>query len=163
MNDAVYSRLAETINKHESDILKEWLNNQKAEGTLSKSLEADVQQQSREFLASLKNSLREGRADIMAAEWTELRDLLTNLSEIARSRDLLPRRQPHSSFLSSSHYLSACERRLDRTQTGSLTRFGRRLFCWTNWDCGRSRPTRKRAKPSFRASSKTCWSFRLRW
>jgi rsbT co-antagonist protein RsbR len=38
------------------------------------------QQQSREFLASLKNSLRQGRADIMAAEWTELRDLLTNLS-----------------------------------------------------------------------------------
>ena len=80
MNDAVYSRLAETINNHESDILKEWLDNQRAEGTLSKSLEADVQQQSREFLASLKNSLRQGRADIMAAEWTELRDLLTNLS-----------------------------------------------------------------------------------
>ena len=80
MNDAVYSRLAETINKHESDILKEWLDNQRAEGNLSKSLEADVQQQSQEFLTSLKSSLRQGRADIMAAEWTELRDLLTNLS-----------------------------------------------------------------------------------
>jgi rsbT co-antagonist protein RsbR len=80
MNDAAYSRLAETINKHESDILKEWLDNQKAEGALSKSLEADVQQQSREFLALLKNSLRDGRTDIMSAEWTDLRDLLTNLS-----------------------------------------------------------------------------------
>ena len=80
MNYAVYSRLAETISKHESDILKEWLDNQKAEGTLSKSLEADVQQQSREFLAALKNSLPQGRADIMAAEWNDLRDLLTNLS-----------------------------------------------------------------------------------
>ena len=55
MNDAVYSRLAETINKHESDILKEWLDNQKAEGTLSKSLEADGQQQSR--VASLAQDL----------------------------------------------------------------------------------------------------------
>jgi rsbT co-antagonist protein RsbR len=80
MNDAVHSRLAETISKYESDILKEWLDNQRAEGTLSKSLEADVQQQSREFLALLKNSLRQGRTDIMAAEWTDLRDLLTNLS-----------------------------------------------------------------------------------
>jgi rsbT co-antagonist protein RsbR len=90
MNDAVYSRLAETINKHESDILKEWLDNQKAEGTLSKSLEVDVQQQSREFLASLKNSLREGRADIMAAEWTELRDLLTNLSRNRTQQGFTP-------------------------------------------------------------------------
>jgi rsbT co-antagonist protein RsbR len=80
MNDAVHSRLAGTISKYESDILKEWLDNQRAEGTLSKSLEADVQQQSREFLALLKNSLRQGRTDIMAAEWTDLRDLLTNLS-----------------------------------------------------------------------------------
>ena len=78
--NAVHSRLAETINKHESDILKEWLENQRAEGTMSKSLETDVQQQSREFLTSLRKSLRQGRADIMAPEWTDLRDLLTNLS-----------------------------------------------------------------------------------
>ena len=90
MNDAVYSRLAETINKHESDILKGWLDNQRAEGTLSKSLEADVQQQSREFLASLKNSLRQGRDDIMAAEWTELRDLLTNLSRNRMQQGFTP-------------------------------------------------------------------------
>ena len=36
MNDAVYSRLADTISKHESVILKDWLENQRAEGTLSK-------------------------------------------------------------------------------------------------------------------------------
>ena len=90
MNDAVHSRLAEIINKHESDILKEWLDNQRAEGTLSKSLEADVQQQSREFLTSLKNSLRQGRADIMAAEWTELRDLLTNLSRNRMQQGFTP-------------------------------------------------------------------------
>ena len=72
MNDAVYSRLAEIINKHESDILKEWLDNQRAEGALSKSLEADVQQQSREFLSLLKNSLRDGQTDITSAEWTDL-------------------------------------------------------------------------------------------
>ena len=90
MNDAVYSRLAETIKKHESDILKEWLENQRAEGALSKSLEADVQQQSREFLASLMNSLRQGRADIMGAEWTELRDLLTNLSRNRMEQGFTP-------------------------------------------------------------------------
>ena len=90
MNDAVYSLLAETINKHESAILKEWLDTQKAEGTLGKSLEADVQQQSREFLASLKNSLRQGRADIMAAEWAELRDLLTNLSRNRTQQGFTP-------------------------------------------------------------------------
>jgi rsbT co-antagonist protein RsbR len=90
MNDAVHSRLAEIINKHESDILKEWLDNQRAEGTLSKSLEADVQQQSREFLALLKNSLRHGRTDIMAAEWTDLRDLLTNLSRNRMQQGFTP-------------------------------------------------------------------------
>jgi rsbT co-antagonist protein RsbR len=90
MNQAVQSRLTEIINKHESDILKEWLDNQRAEGTLSKSLEADVQQQSREFLTSLKNSLRQGRTDIMAAEWTELRDLLTNLSRNRMQQGFIP-------------------------------------------------------------------------
>ena len=90
MNDAVYSRLAEIINKHESDILKEWLDNQRAEGTLSKSLEADVQQQSREFLSLLKNSLRDGRTDITSAEWTDLRDLLTNLSRNRSQQGFTP-------------------------------------------------------------------------
>src|SRR6185503_13586754 len=87
---AVHSRLAEIINKHESDILKEWLDNQRAEGTLSKGLEADVQQQSREFLTSLKNSLRQGRSDIMAPEWTDLRDLLTNLSRNRMQQGFTP-------------------------------------------------------------------------
>ena len=90
MNDAVHSRLAEIINKHESDILKEWLDNQKAEGTLSKSLEADVQQQSREFLALLKTSLGQGRSDIMGPEWTDLRDLLTNLSRNRAQQGFTP-------------------------------------------------------------------------
>ena len=90
MNDAVHSRLAEIINKHESDILKEWLDNQRAEGTLSKSLEADVQQQSREFLDLFKNSLRDGRTDIMSAEWTDLRDLLTNLSRNRMQQGFTP-------------------------------------------------------------------------
>jgi rsbT co-antagonist protein RsbR len=90
MNDAVHSRLAEIINKHESDILKEWLDNQRAEGTLSKSLEADVQQQSREFLSLLKNSLRDGRTDITSAEWTDLRDLLTNLSRNRSQQGFTP-------------------------------------------------------------------------
>ena len=90
MNDSVHSRLAEIINKHESDILKEWLDNQRAEGTLSKGLEADVQQQSREFLTSLKNSLRQGRSDIMAPEWTDLRDLLTNLSRNRMQQGFTP-------------------------------------------------------------------------
>src|SRR6185503_10329781 len=90
MNDAVHSRLAEIINKHESDILKEWLDNQRAEGTLSKSLEADVQQQSREFLASLKNTLRQSRSDIMSAEWTDLRDLLTNRSRNRMQQGFTP-------------------------------------------------------------------------
>jgi len=90
MNDAVHSRLAEIINKQESDILKEWLDNQKAEGTLSKSLEADVQQQSREFLALLKTSLGQGRSDIMGPEWTDLRDLLTNLSRNRAQQGFTP-------------------------------------------------------------------------
>ena len=90
MNDAVHSRLAEIVNKHESDILKDWLDNQRADGTLSKSLEADVQQQSRDFLALFKNTLRQGRNDIMAAEWTDLRDLLTNLSRNRTQQGFTP-------------------------------------------------------------------------
>src|SRR5262245_23725197 len=80
MNDAVYSGLADTISKHESVILKDWLENQRAEGTLSKGLEVEVQQQSRDFLSLLKNSLSKGQSDVMAPEWNELRELLTNLS-----------------------------------------------------------------------------------
>jgi rsbT co-antagonist protein RsbR len=80
MNDVVYSRLADTISKHESAILKDWLENQRAEGTVSKATEVEVQHQSRDFLTLLKNSLNKGRSDVMAAEWTELRELLTHLS-----------------------------------------------------------------------------------
>jgi hypothetical protein len=36
MNDAVYSSLAKTISDHQSDILQEWLDNQRAEGTFSR-------------------------------------------------------------------------------------------------------------------------------
>jgi rsbT co-antagonist protein RsbR len=80
MNDVVYSRLADTISKHESAILKDWLENQRAEGTVNKATEVEVQHQSRDFLTLLKNSLNKGRSDVMAAEWTELRELLTHLS-----------------------------------------------------------------------------------
>ena len=41
MHDAVYSRLADTISKHEGVIVRDWLENQRAERTLSKALEIE--------------------------------------------------------------------------------------------------------------------------
>jgi len=81
MNKLVHTRLAEIISKHESDILKEWLENQRAETRFGASLEANVQEQSREFLALLKDAVHQGGADIMTTEWTDVRAMLTNLSK----------------------------------------------------------------------------------
>ena len=132
MNQAVQSRLTEIINKHESDILKEWLDNQRAEGTLSKSLEADVQQQSREFLGLLKDSLRQGRTDIMAAEWTELRDLLTNLSRNRMQQGFTPSQTATFIFSLKRPLFERLGKELGQDADTSLTRFGRRPNCWTN-------------------------------
>ena len=107
MNDAVYSRLADTINKHEGVIVRDWLENQRAEGTLSKALEAEVQQQSRDFLTLLKNSLRNGRSDVMAAEWTDLREFLANLSANRVQQGFIPSQTATFIFRSNSPCLSA--------------------------------------------------------
>jgi len=80
MNKDVHSRLSEVISRHETDILKEWLNKQQAEDGFGKGLAADIQNQSREFLSLLATSLREGGTDVHTTAWRELRDMLSNLS-----------------------------------------------------------------------------------
>ena len=164
MNDAVYSRLADTISKHESVIVRDWLENQRAEGTLSKGLEAEVQQQSREFLTLLKNSLRQGRSDIMAAEWTDLRELLTNLSDQSHAAGILPVADCHVHLLAQTALFERLKEEFGRDadslahEVWTATLPARQA--WTMDDGGLSENSRS---SSFHASSRRCWSFQLRW
>lgn len=82
MNQATQarSRLSEIINKYEGEILKDWLDNQKADLPMDRGLEADVQQYCGNFLALLATAIRQGNSDIRSDNWANVRDMLANLS-----------------------------------------------------------------------------------
>lgn len=92
MNQAVQtpSRLPEIISKYEGEILKDWLDNQKAELPFGKSLEADVQVHSGNFLALLTSAVRQGNPDIRSDGWANMREMLANFSRDRVHRGFTP-------------------------------------------------------------------------
>ena len=81
-------RLAQALEKHESRILAEWIDEQrKSVGARPELIREDeAREQSRRLLVALRAGLTNGRAhDITAPEWDEARALL---GEVSRSRAL---------------------------------------------------------------------------
>ena len=79
MNHSVHTRLSEIISRYESNILQDWLENQRTEVRLAGALEATVQE-SREFLELLKKCIPQGGVDILTPDWASVREMLTTLS-----------------------------------------------------------------------------------
>ena len=74
-------RLHETLSRHESDLLREWMREQLQ--TLRSGLirEEDLRQQSTEFLRLLLEALRSGEeTDITGAKWADVRSFLAKIS-----------------------------------------------------------------------------------
>jgi rsbT co-antagonist protein RsbR len=77
------SRVAQVLEKHERDLLTAWVDNQLKTSATRRDLipEADLREQSREFLRRLRDAAAGGSLDdIEATSWQPVRDLLRELS-----------------------------------------------------------------------------------
>jgi rsbT co-antagonist protein RsbR len=75
--------LAEILSRSEAEILPEWMRLQLASVTLRRDLigESELREQSQRFLQALSAALREGgNSDIRGSQWTEVRNLLDDVS-----------------------------------------------------------------------------------
>jgi rsbT co-antagonist protein RsbR len=77
------SRIAEVLKKHEANLLSEWLKAQAATGIRREMIsEAELQQESREFLQLLQSASQNGNGDLRQAQsWAPLREMLSSLSK----------------------------------------------------------------------------------
>jgi rsbT co-antagonist protein RsbR len=92
MDKALQTHLTDIIREHEAQILSSWLEHQRAAGALGSGLvkEAEVREQSHEFLGMLKMAMHNGNLDLMAPQWAELRDMLTNFSTTRAQQGFTP-------------------------------------------------------------------------
>jgi rsbT co-antagonist protein RsbR len=82
------SNLPEIVARYEADLLADWIKEQTGDRghRLGGLKESELREQSREFLGLFRAAAEKGQLDdIRAAEWTEIRDMLSSLS---RSRGL---------------------------------------------------------------------------
>ena len=82
MTPASTTRLPELLTKHEEPILERWVEEQLAtighkRGLMS---DAEMREQSREFLGLVRQAAQTGEADIEGAPWTAVRDFLGRIS-----------------------------------------------------------------------------------
>jgi rsbT co-antagonist protein RsbR len=78
------SRLAGVIKSNEKEILSDWMKEQLAAGTLRGDLlkETELREQSRSFLAGMQSaSQRGGTEDIAGPAWSDVKQILTELSK----------------------------------------------------------------------------------
>src|SRR5262245_23641594 len=80
-------RLADIINRHEGELLRDWMRNQLAAVTARRDLIRDdeLERDSRRFLSLFRGALQDGgaAADISSPGWAELRE---SLGELSRTR-----------------------------------------------------------------------------
>jgi rsbT co-antagonist protein RsbR len=84
MTFSAKTRLPEIIRTHEQAILDDWIRQQLQSGATRRDLmsEAELQRQSREFLAAFVDAAgRGGIQDLYGATWTTVRELLGRVSE----------------------------------------------------------------------------------
>ena len=76
-------RLADIIDRHESELLKDWMQRQQESLASRRDLvsDAEIRTDSRNLLAALREAVASGdNSDISRSEWAKVRDLLTDLS-----------------------------------------------------------------------------------
>jgi rsbT co-antagonist protein RsbR len=86
------SRIPEIVQKHEQDLLTQWVraqaNGDARRGDLIK--EAEVREQSREFLALFRDAVGRNGSDVQSAAWEPVRDVLKNVSESRTQQGFSP-------------------------------------------------------------------------
>ncbi len=87
------ARLLEILRRHEMDILDDWVRHQMATHGARGSMvrEDEIQQQSRSFLAAVRQALeRGGSGDISEPAWAGARDILTELTRTRARKGFAP-------------------------------------------------------------------------
>ncbi|HYD53757.1 MAG TPA: STAS domain-containing protein [Gemmatimonadaceae bacterium] len=88
------ARLTEILQRHEADILRDWLEEQGAAGgrLVSMMTEAERREQSRELLASLRRATADTGDDarVDGREWAAARDFLSTMSRSRAAQGLTP-------------------------------------------------------------------------
>ncbi len=91
MTPASDASLARVLDKYDNDLLPAWLGEQIASVGAGRVSEAELKRQSRELLAALKPAIQGGNlTDITTAEWSGVRDILTDLSRSRAARGATP-------------------------------------------------------------------------
>jgi rsbT co-antagonist protein RsbR len=86
-------RISELLDKHESELLEQWVNEQLASTSTRRDLmkEAELREQSRQFLTLLRNASQANNlTDLSRPEWAGVRDLLTDISKSRASQGFTP-------------------------------------------------------------------------
>jgi rsbT co-antagonist protein RsbR len=80
--EAVSTRLADVIAKHEVSILSDWVASQTKAATMRADLitEADLREDSRRFLGLVRHGMASGSSDAQSAAWSQAREFLGSLS-----------------------------------------------------------------------------------
>src|SRR5580700_1051246 len=88
------TKLSEILVKSETDLLGEWIQAQSGNlnsRTVSLIGESALREQSREFLASLRDALGKGAgSDITGPEWSPVREFLSDISQSRAKRGFTP-------------------------------------------------------------------------
>ena len=74
------SKLAKVIEGHEADVLKQWLKSQQAAAGVTGVDDAQRKQDSEAFLKHFVTALRSGATDVYGPEWSDMRQLLSDMS-----------------------------------------------------------------------------------
>ena len=76
------TKVAELVARHEASILSEWMALQTKATTMRADLitEADLREESRRFLALVRQAMASGAGDVQSSAWNQVREFLTGLS-----------------------------------------------------------------------------------
>ena len=115
--DAVISRVLKT---HESDLLAEWMREQMSvfSRPTSKIREADLRQQASEFLNLLQGATQGGATDINSADFSRVRDMLSDLSRTRSVSGFSPVETATFVFSLKRPLFSRLQKEMDRDAEG---------------------------------------------
>jgi len=132
MGTGTTSKLPDIVGKYEGEILPEWMRNQLAATTMRRDLVKDdeLRAQSQRFLTLLRSTLQNGGAplDIDAPAWSEMRELLADLSRARAQQGFTPSETAEFVFSLKQPLFSRLRRELvrdpdalaDETWTGTV-------------------------------------------
>src|SRR5262245_7789872 len=87
-----HARLAEVVRSNEQTILSEWMTLQLKSIASRRDLisEAELQRQSKEFLAAFARALEQGTTDLGDAQWGPVKDVLNRVSSARATQGFSP-------------------------------------------------------------------------